>query len=1246
MKNYNLTQPQLGVFYSEQNNMANTSYNLCFLNHLDKDIDLERLAKAIEKTVEAHPILQSRIVMNQDCEPTLEDCSTEKYIQTIEAAASYEEVKNSLLFTDDFGRVRIKLFNLQTENLFRFRIFQTPQGNYFFQDIHHIICDGVSRIILQEDIDKAYRGIALEKEAYTAFDIANEDTLFRESEIYLQECAWYEENFKGLETSSLPVAYGGTSNDRGFLKFSKKLTIDPSVVYTAKDKYKVSPSAIFNAAFAFFLGEINNKNEAGFSTISSGRPKGKNLGKTIGMMTQTLPVFLNYNEIKLVKELVEQAYQQTLETRDRTNIGYLDIFKTTNWKSEIMFAYHGKITSPSFILDRRNQHREDLREQRPGFTLTVEVYQEADHYLISCAYPTDLYGMKFIGALIDSFDTILAQFCEKELLSDVSIIGDDTSNEILQLSKGKDLDVDMSRTFSQLVSLHAKNDSRLLAVVDENSSYTYSELNRAANIVAHQLVALSIKPNSFVGIMLDRQKEFPMSVVATHKAGAAYVPFDYEYPADRIQYMIEDSKTEVVITTRQLWEEKQKEGKLSVKNTLFLDDINWLEESEELDLSACDNLAYMIYTSGSTGKPKGVMIPHSNILYYVAWRVEVLKVKKSNNYAHHPSFSFDASLDDILTPLVAGACIHIMSSSLRQDLVGMSEYFAKHKIVGLTISSQIGTQLVNNCSVDGLQYIMMGGDKMNPMLKVKPSIINGYGPTEFTVCSSYHIVDQERDVNIPIGRAVPNSYSVIVDKNGHLLPHGMVGELCLIGAQISLGYWEREELTAERFVECKFLPGQKMYRTGDLSRYNNDNCLEYFGRIDFQVKLRGFRIEMGEIEGCIASFPNIGAVVAEVKVIGSSQRLCAYYTAKDRNVIDKEELKAHLSKHLTEYMVPDVYIQMETMPLTPNGKINRKALPTPGLNVCEEIVLAETKREKTLLTIASQILNRTDFGITHDLDQLGMSSLDFIRFAALAEKEGIKVKVNDMIRLKTIEAISKHLMLMSFWINEYTPEKPVLVIPYGIITPMTLLDPFVNELKKYFSIYAFEPVVDHYKYVFKGDNTDDVAAMYISLLQFHLPENAQIFGFFGYSFGGEIAYRMAVEWEKLTGVRVNLYMLDTLIQTKTKEQNKKEFLVSINSLSNDLKEAILAHMSILNVSWDLSDLLEISKYDGSVLLFNATINSNVIEKIKQWKKHTSHLRVVDIEAIHAELHFEKHIPIYVEHITNDLKGYEKNKLSN
>ena len=563
----------------------------------------------------------------------------------------------------------------------------------------------------------------------------------------------------------------------------------------------------------------------------------------------------------------------------------------------------------------------------------------------------------------------------KQPCGNLAIISKEEEQKLLKDFQGPVLDYDKNATFIDLFKKQVEKTPANIAIVDEKSSLTYEQTDIYTDRIAKELVRLGVTQNTFVGIMLPRRKEFMVSVIGTLKAGGAYVPLDNEYPQARIEYMLEDSEAKVLITEKKIYEQKG----MHAENVLFIDEFDFITDHSQnitLKAPAIEDLAYMIYTSGSTGKPKGVMIRHKSLTAFLAWRLRDYQLTEKDNLCCHSSFSFDASVYDLFVPLVLGGQLHIISEEMRQNLHGLNQYLKENHITDSTFSTQFGMELLNQFEVP-MKSVSFGGEKLKAVKKTNTILVNAYGPTEFTIVSNYHVVDQEKDSdNIPIGKPVPNSWSYVVDANNNLMPIGVDGELCIAGVQIALGYWKREDLTKEKFVDNPFKTcneNAKMYRTGDLARWNENGELEYVGRIDNQIKLRGFRIELGEIESAMAKFAGIAASVAEIKEIGKVKHLCGYFTANIE--IDISQLKEYLSQSLTEYMVPTAFMQLDKLPLTPNGKIDKKALPALEVKNYNEYIAPTNELEEKLCHIFAETLDLEKVGSTDNFFDLGGTSL-------------------------------------------------------------------------------------------------------------------------------------------------------------------------------------------------------------------------------------------------------------------------------
>ena len=837
-----------------------------------------------------------------------------------------------------------------------------------------------------------------------------------------------------------------------------------------------------------------------------------------------------------------------------------------------------------------------------------------------------------------------------DTVDQVELVSEEEKLSLLTLGSGITLDYNRSQTFVSLFKEQVAQYPDAIAVVDAQSSITYQELDRQSDILAVKLKDLGVTDGSFVSIMLPRTKEFLVAAIAIFKAGGAYVPLDSDIPEDRLHFMLKDSQSAVLLTTHDWLSKTESFKDISI---LLIEDIDWTTPSVAIDESCPTSLAYMIYTSGSTGEPKGVTVTHEAMMNFIIWLKNTENLKAGEQCAIHTNFVFDGSLFDLYPPLISGATLHILSSTLRMDLHGMYRYFVDHHIVGLLLTTQMGMMMMRNYELP-LRFLMVGGEKLTgfhipPTMK----LYNCYGPTEFAVCSTYHQVDRLRTYdNIPIGRPVPNTISVVVDDKGHLLPRGLAGELCLIGRQIAQGYWNRPELTEESFTDCPFIAGEKMYHTRDLVRWNDEGELEYLGRMDTQLKIRGYRIELGEIEKKITEFPGVTSAAVIVHQEKKIPYLIGYFTSKEP--IDPEMIQEHLRKLLPEYMTPQFLVHLSAMPMTLNGKVNRKALmdsqPLPQ-QVNKVSVAPKTKNETMLYDLTKQVLKMDDFGVTDDLTLLGMTSLSAIKLADLANREGLNIKVNDILRGKSIRDILIIEQSIGKWENGYDPSKPVVVLIQGF-TYYKKLESLISKLCQHYSVFVVEPIDDHYQAIFNEENfsCNDVADFYLDYLEACMRPNVSVGMFIGHSFGGELAYRCAVQWHKKTGVTSKVCMLDSFayVANIVQEMPIPDIENPTPDEAADIEE-IKEWNRHLQQMQALKDDHDLPAYDGDVLYFKAedlsmqlkTIQVDVQEwaqkkqaDLNRWSTLAPHMSIYPVAAGHMTMLDERFSDDYIAKINN------------
>ncbi|MER2182807.1 MAG: amino acid adenylation domain-containing protein, partial [Clostridia bacterium] len=895
-------------------------------------------------------------------------------------------------------------FDLQDKPLFSLTCAKVSDSRcYLIQAQHHIITDGwctalcmgdLTRFLLEEKSGDFTRDDLPAKGRYEA---AVRETLRKDRSKGL---SYWRELLCGYETRAEIPSFGEVPENERSPESLLSVSLTADQTSRLEQLCRQEGATLSNAvelAWGLVLGACSRTRDAVFAKVVSGRDKFEtNVDDVLGLFINSVPVRVRWDDRTNAREALRALNRQAACSnafddcplsliQQQTDLGsdlLQSVLAFENFNSAFDSVRGGSEAAVEPLLLRPLEFPEEV------FGAVNAVSFVEDGRLTFClSFDTRLYRGEEIRRLLSLVSFLLEGILQNpdRALTALDLLSENDLRDLLSRSKGESLIFDSHETWLDMFSKCVDQCPDYVAVVDSEGAYTYAELNTAANAVAAWLIDQGVTENSFVAVRMGRVKEFPAAVTGIHKAGAAYVPVDPEYPEDRIRFMLEDSGARVTLDAE------------TVRNIAAAG-----KDAPDVCLAKPGNRAYMIYTSGSTGKPKGVVVPHRALRAMLSWHVPMIGENPVN--AHHPSFSFDASVNDLFAPLAAGGQVHILPDELRKDPAGIDRYFRQHQITGLTVSTQIGMTMVNLFPDMPIRYMMMGGEKMLPCEKTDIRLINGYGPTEFTVCSSFHEVDQQKDLNIPIGRPVPNTWSLICDPHGRLLPRGMVGELCLAGPQLAEGYWKRPELTEKVFVPCPWLPGEKMYRTGDLARYNENDKLEYLGRIDNQVKLRGFRIELGEIENRASQYEGIGTVSAQV----CRDTLVLYYTAGRE--IDPDSLKAFMAETLTDYMVPSMYIHLEKMPMTPNGKIDRRALPEPVVSAGRApYAPPRTPAERALCAAFASVLSldAESFGIHDDFFVLGGSSIGAMKAILLAKIP--QLSIADIYRHKTPARIAEAL---------------------------------------------------------------------------------------------------------------------------------------------------------------------------------------------------------------------------------------------
>ena len=573
-------------------------------------------------------------------------------------------------------------------------------------------------------------------------------------------------------------------------------------------------------------------------------------------------------------------------------------------------------------------------------------------------------------------------------------------------------------TLPELFAAQAAKTPAATAVVFEDQSLSYAELDARSSQLAHHLRALGVGPEVVVGLCVERSLEMLVGLLGILKAGGAYLPLDPAYPAERIAFMLDDAHAPVLLTHSALRAQLP-----DCDARIVCLDADWgaiARQPTTAPAVALDphNTAYVIYTSGSTGAPKGVVISHAGLANHMAWMMADHSVGKDDVVLCRTAITFDAAGWEIWLPLLSGAALCVTPERLARDPTEFSAYVKQQ---GVTIAQFVPSLLAAIPAVKtpdaraNLRRVFSGGEPLASTLTRdvisawKVPVVNLYGPTETTIqvtSWSLHNADLQ-GAAAPIGRPIWNTQIYVLDSGLAPVPAGVSGELYIAGAGLARGYLGRAGLTAERFVADPFGPaGSRMYRTGDLARWRSDGVLDFLGRADAQLKLRGFRIEPGEIEAALVRHAGVAqaAVIAREDVPGN-KRLVAYVVAASDQPPDVAELRSHLGARLPDYMVPSAYVVLERLPLTPNGKLDRRALPAPEVTALS-VRGPRTPQEEMLCGLFAEVLGLERVGIDDNFFALGGDSIMSIQLVSRARKAGLLITPRAVFQHQTVAALA------------------------------------------------------------------------------------------------------------------------------------------------------------------------------------------------------------------------------------------------
>ncbi len=754
----------------------------------------------------------------------------------------------------------------------------------------------------------------------------------------------------------------------------------------------------------------------------------------LGSFVNTMPLSFDISGDTSFNEILRQVRLEVLTAHGNQEVPFEKIVRQLKPKRDV--SYHplfqaGFAFDPPIELQLRNLTVESRKIHNQGarMDIFVKLWENQKEIHGCIEYNTDLFEAATIARFAGHYETLLKSLIAKsdQSISSLPILPINERQTLLTEWNSTETALPKNPTLNKLFERQVEKSPGAVALVYEKEILTYRELNKKANQVAHHLRSLGVGPEVLVGVFMERSPEMVIALYGILKAGGAYVPFDPDYPKERLAFMMEDTQVPIMLTQKHL------QIKLPESNVRVIcmdsnrENISKESPNNLISKTRSDNLAYIIYTSGSTGRPKGVMNCHEGICNRLLWMQEEYHLTGADCVIQKTPFSFDVSVWEFFWPLFFGARLVVAPPESHKDPSHLIDLINIHNVTTIHFVPSMLRMFLENKHANQchcLQRVICSGEALPYDLqqlffsKFNCELHNLYGPTEAAVDVTYWACDRNscRAV-VPIGRPVANTQIYILDKEQQPLPVGIPGELHIGGLQVARGYLNRGELTDDKFIADPFKNDTKsrLYKTGDIARYLPGGEIEYLGRMDFQVKIRGLRMELGEIEAVLCMHPQIsGAVVLAGDDNSGEQRLIAYVVPAQSPKPSIESLRGGLLKKLPEYMVPALFIFIEEMPLSTNGKIDRKALPEPSLarpEMDQAYAPPSTSLEKNMVEIWRQVLSIEKIGIHDNFFTLGGSSLLVVQAVALVnEKLNRNLPVVKMFQYQTINELAKHLM--------------------------------------------------------------------------------------------------------------------------------------------------------------------------------------------------------------------------------------------
>jgi amino acid adenylation domain-containing protein len=1048
-----LSFAQQRLWFFDQLEPGNTSYNIPAAVRVKGTLDAIALEQSLNAIIERHEVLRTAFttVNGQLVQVITPDLKLTLPLIDLRKLPNTEREQAVRQFATAEAQ---KPFDLTQAPLLRVSLLHLSEFEYVVLfTMHHIVSDGWSMGIFIQELATFYKAFSSRDKGYRVStplpelsiqyaDFAVWQRQWLQGEVLEAQIAYWKKQLGG----NLPVLDLPTDRPRPavqtFQGAEEKFVLSKALIEELTKVGQQQGATLFIvllAAFKTLLYRYTGQEDILVGSPIANRNRAE-LEGIIGFFANTLVLRTDLSNNPTFKELLGRVREVALGAYSHQDLPFEKLVEvlqpdrdlSRNPLFQVLFALRN-VPTQTLELPGVTLSVEEMDSQRARFDLLLNLFQQSEGLTGIFEYNKDLFDASTVQRMAGHFQTLLESIVANSdrSISTLPFLTQPERHQLLVEWNNTHTNDSPDRCLHELFEQQAARTPDAIAIVFENQQLTYAELNAKANQLAHHLQKLGVKPEVLVGICVERSLEMVMGLLGILKAGGAYLPLDPIYSSDRLAFMLEDAQVKVLLTQAHL---SNRFPEANV-HRVYLDS-GWAEiarESEENAISEVtpQHLAYAIYTSGSTGNPKGVLVNHSSVVNLFATTRSIFQFSDRDVWSVFHSYAFDFSVWEIWGAVLNGGKLVVVSSQITQSPTDFYDLLCKEQVTILNQTPSAIRQLIqakieaDNASKNlSLRLIICGGEALPgnlaaQLLEWNVPVWNFYGPTEATVWAAIHPIEsiESQESAIPIGRPLPNTQIYILDSHLQPVPAGVTGELYIGGKGLSRGYLNRPELTAEKFISNPFLEksekSELLYKTGDLARYLPNGELGYLGRIDHQVKVRGFRIELGEIEAVLSQNPAVQQAVVIAREANSDKNLVAYVVPKQEAATTPVQLRSFLKQKLPDYMVPSGFVMLEAIPLTPNGKIDRRALPEPDTARPElesAYIAPRTAIEEVVAGIWTQVLGLEQVGMRDRFFDLGGHSLLATQvISRLREAFQVEIPLRSLFESPTVAGLAERI---------------------------------------------------------------------------------------------------------------------------------------------------------------------------------------------------------------------------------------------